>query len=339
MTDDGAKQETTSKNIKLAEEILDHAEFLLDSTLTRQQRDHLSRVRLAAQGLTANLQHELGEKALAQKNSEEQTSDNGAIPSLHVLLAEDNPFTQKLMSRLLTQSNHTVDVAANGQDALEKFKNDQYDLILMDIRMPILDGIKTTKAIRKHQKSIKESKTPIIAVTALVEEEDKKRILAAGIDGYHGKPVRSKILNQEIIRVLGITPNGNKMNKAKKETKEQLVRLDITSLLKTVDNDWTLIKEITDLFFTDAPKQMERIQTAISTDDTNELLEAAHSLKGAAGAFGDSIVYDLAYELEQLGRSNTIDSAQESHNLLIEALDSMEDNLQTILAQKGDYKS
>jgi CheY-like chemotaxis protein len=339
MTDDGEKQETSSKNIKLAEEILDHAEFLLDSTLTRQQRDHLSRVRLAAQGLTANLQHEVDQKTITPNNSDDQNQEEWVIPCLHVLLAEDNPFTQKLMSRLLTQRNHSVDVAANGQEALEKFIDGQYDLILMDIRMPILDGIETAKAIRKHQKSLKEKKIPIIAVTALAEEKDKKHIIAAGIDGYHGKPVRSKILNQEIIRVLGITPNGNKMNRAKRETKEQLVRLDITSLLKTVDNDWSLIKEITDLFFTDAPKQMERIQTAISTDDTNELLEAAHSLKGAAGAFGDSIVYDLAYELEQLGRSNSIVSAQESHNLLNEALDSMEENLQTILAQKGDYKS
>ncbi|MBF0444064.1 MAG: response regulator [Magnetococcales bacterium] len=339
MTDDGAKQDTSNKNVKLAEEILDHAEFLLDSTLTRQQRDHLSRIRLAAQGLSANLKDENGKNTLTKKNGFNLSPEEEIIPSLQVLLAEDNPFTQKLMSRLLTQNNHTVDITANGQEALEKFIEGQYDLIIMDIGMPILDGIEATKAIRKHQKSLKEKKIPIIAVTALVGKEDKKRILAAGIDGYHSKPVRSKILNQEIIRVLGITPNGNKMNKAKKETKEQLVRLDVTSLLKTVDNDWSLIQEITDLFFTDAPKQMERIKTAIETNDTTELLEAAHSLKGAAGAFGDSIVYDLAYELEQLGRSNTTVSAQESHTLLNEALASMEENLQTILAQKGDYKS
>ncbi|MBF0194719.1 MAG: response regulator [Magnetococcales bacterium] len=339
MTDEVAKQELFNKYIKLAEEILDHAEFLLDSNLTRQQRDHLSRIRLAAQGLTTNLQHETDKKAVVHKDNNEKETEDGTIPSLNVLLAEDNPFTQKLMSRLLAQNNHTVDVTANGQDTIKKFKNGKYDLILMDIRMPILDGIETAKAIRKHQKTLNEKITPIIAVTALVEEEDKQRIFAAGIDGYHGKPVRSKILNQEIIRVLGITHNGKEMTKAKKETTEQLVKLDITSLLKTVDNDWSLIKEITDLFFSDAPKQMERIQTAITNDDTTELLEAAHSLKGAAGAFGDSIVYDLAYELEQLGRSNTTDSAQESHNLLNEALASMEDNLQTILAQKGDYVS
>ncbi|MBF0379948.1 MAG: response regulator [Magnetococcales bacterium] len=338
MTDDVAKKEVSSKSLKLAEEILNHAEFMLDSSLTRQQRDHLSRIRLAAKGLTANLQHELGKQSDENIDQDSQL-ENGAIPPLNVLLAEDNPFTQKLMERLLSQSHHKVDIATNGQEALDKFKDGKYDLVLMDIRMPTLDGLESAKAMRKHQKSKKEANIPIIAVTALVDEEDKKRILDAGIDGYHGKPVRSKILNQEIIRVLGITPNGTKMKKAKKESKEQLVKLDITSLLKTVDNDWSLIKEITDLFFADAPRQMERIQKAISTEDTTELLEAAHSLKGAAGAFGDSIVYDLAYELEQLGRSNTVVSAQESLDTLSEALTSMEKNLQTILAQKGDYKS
>jgi two-component system, sensor histidine kinase and response regulator len=337
MTDDVAKSETSARNKKVCEEILNHAEILLDSSLTRQQRDRLTRIRLAAKMLISNLPDDESVDHLSHEQEDSTTGqEDDSIPPLSILLAEDNPFTQKLMSRLLSNNGHTVSISANGQDALEKSQNSKFDLILMDIRMPILDGIATAAAIRQQEKKSGAKKTPIIAVTALVEESDKNRILAAGIDGYHGKPVRAKILNQEIVRVLRITPNGDEMKYATTELKEQLVQLDITSLLKTVDNDWTLIEEITNLFFTDAPKQLKRIQLAITNNDTNELLEAAHSLKGAAGAFGDSIVYDLAYELEQLGRAKTTDSAQDSHNLLKEALASMEQNLQDILAKKGD---
>ena len=125
------------------------------------------------------------------------------------------------------------------------------------------------------------------------------------------------------------------MKYATTELKEQLVQLDITSLLKTVDNDWTLIEEITNLFFTDAPKQLKRIQLAITNNDTNELLEAAHSLKGAAGAFGKNRVYDLAYELEQMGRSKNINAAEECNTLLKEALAVMENNLHATLTENG----
>ncbi len=202
--------------------------------------------------------------------------------------------------------------------------------------MPVIDGIQAARAIRKEEKASGKNKVPIIAVTALVEEEDKNSIFQSGIDGYHGKPVRAKILNQEIARVLKITPDENDMKKSDKDQKVALVPLDMERLLKTVDNDWSLIREITELFFSDAPRQMIRIQESIDNQDSDELLEAAHSLKGAAGAFGKNRVYDLAFKLEQLGRAQTIDSAQEYNDMLKQALAAMEEQLQDILAENGD---
>jgi two-component system, sensor histidine kinase and response regulator len=338
MVDDVLKTEELDKNRILAEEILNHAEFLMDSSLTRQQRDRLARIRISAQGLAANLQQE--DTADPSSQGEESAAghpEKSPIPPLKILLAEDNPFTQKLMSRLLLQNNHTVDIAANGEAVLEKLPGNNFDLILMDIRMPVMDGIEAAKAIREKEKTSGEAKIPIIAVTALVEEADKNNIFESGIDGYHGKPIRAKILDQEIARVLQITSTDTDMKQRDSEPETPLVSLDIERLLKTVDNDWSLIREITQLFFSDAPKQMARIKQAIETEDPDELLEASHSLKGAAGAFGNNLVYDIAYELEQLGRSKTISSAaEEYHNLLKEALAAMDENLQTILAENGD---
>ncbi|MBF0454035.1 MAG: response regulator [Magnetococcales bacterium] len=328
-----------SESRKLVAEILDHVTLLVDSDPNQQQRGHLTQIRLAAQRLESYLQPSANATPypLSRENP-----NNRVVPPLKILLAEDNPFTQKLMSRLLSQNNHQVEVVDNGQAVLEKLQLNAFDLILMDIRMPIMDGIATTEEIRNHEKNTGSPKIPIIAITTLVGTEEKERILESGVDGYHGKPVRAKVLQEEMLRVLNLEPAKTmtikKEQTALKIEDSNVVELDMNSLLKTVDNDWSLIQEITDLFFSDAPKQIERIQKAIDNQDSEELLESAHSLKGAAGAFGKNRVYDLAYELEQLGRSQTTASAQERTIQLTEALSAMEKSLRTILSRNGDQQ-
>jgi CheY-like chemotaxis protein len=347
MTNSRLTAKNSQKGEEMAGEILDHAEYLLDSTLTTQQRDRLTRIRITAQSLVAQFQQETHTNQRDTPLKEQSHQDDNHISPLRplkILLAEDNPFTQKLMSRLLIQNHHSVVVVTNGQAVLEQLQNNKFDLILMDIRMPIMDGIQTCEAIRKQERESGQNAIPIIAVTALVDEADKNRIFKSGINGYHGKPVRTKVLNQEMERVLQIRPDEEAMKKNKKnkdpaQADLPVVKLDIDRLLKTVDNDWVLIEEITNLFFTDAPKQLQRIKKAIEEENTEELLEAAHSLKGAAGAFGKNMVYDIAYKLEIFGRDKRISSAQEDYHLLKEALVAMEQSLKDTLAKNGDNLS
>ncbi len=115
MADEVLDPKKSGKNIWLAEEILNHAEFLMDSSLSRQQRDRLARIRIASQGLIANLQRSK-ESEKVRKHQEKSvviSPLDAPLPSLHILLAEDNPFTQKLLSRMLTQNNHSVEIADN----------------------------------------------------------------------------------------------------------------------------------------------------------------------------------------------------------------------------------
>ncbi len=121
-------------------------------------------------------------------------------PRYHILVAEDNPVNQKLAIRLLEKAGNRVEVAGNGQEVLEKLKTRQYDVILMDVQMPVMDGIQATKAIRAQETN--GSHIPIIALTAHAMKGDAERCLAAGMDGYVSKPIRSDELFQEIERVL-----------------------------------------------------------------------------------------------------------------------------------------
>ncbi|MFW6324939.1 MAG: response regulator, partial [Desulfovibrionales bacterium] len=118
-----------------------------------------------------------------------------------ILLAEDNPVNRIFISKLLKTNGHTVHAVTNGRDVLRHLKKNECDLVLMDIQMPEMDGIETTRAIR--MKGREEGKLPIIALTAYAMSGDRERFLKAGMDGYVSKPVDTCSLAREIAQVLG----------------------------------------------------------------------------------------------------------------------------------------
>jgi len=114
---------------------------------------------------------------------------------LRVLLAEDNPVNQLLATRLLEKRGHRVVVAANGREALAALENESYDLVLMDIQMPEIDGIEATRAIREKERT-NGNHQPVIALTAHAMKGDQERCLNAGMDGYLSKPIRPQELDE-----------------------------------------------------------------------------------------------------------------------------------------------
>jgi len=114
--------------------------------------------------------------------------------SLHILLAEDNLVNQRLAARLLEKRGHTVVIAANGREALKAFENEDFDLLLMDLQMPEMDGFEATVAIRKKEKD-SGSHLPIVALTAHAMKGDREKCLAGGMDGYLTKPIRPQELH------------------------------------------------------------------------------------------------------------------------------------------------
>jgi CheY-like chemotaxis protein len=127
--------------------------------------------------------------------STNQTGKTGRKPSaLRILLVEDSRDNQLLVQTYLKQTPHRIDLAENGQIAVEKFQNGHYDVVLMDIQMPVMDGLAATRSIREWERQEGVSRTPIIALTALALKEEAARIFEAGCNAHMTKPIRKSTL-------------------------------------------------------------------------------------------------------------------------------------------------
>jgi CheY-like chemotaxis protein len=129
--------------------------------------------------------------------------DRDPSETLHVLLTEDNPVNQRLATRLLQKRGHRVTVAANGREALEACARERFDLVLMDLQMPEMDGFEATEAIRRREAG-GGGRLPIIALTAHAMKGDQERCLTAGMDGYLGKPIRIAELDEMLDRHIAL---------------------------------------------------------------------------------------------------------------------------------------
>ena len=146
-----------------------------------------------------------GERRAISTEAAETTCSPASKPlesGLHLLLVEDNPINQRLAVALLEKQKHRVDIAVHGQEALEMLETTDFDLILMDVQMPVLDGLEATRQWRKREQALQRPRLPIVAMTANAMAGDRDACLNAGMDGYISKPINIVRLNEEIQRVL-----------------------------------------------------------------------------------------------------------------------------------------
>jgi CheY-like chemotaxis protein len=133
----------------------------------------------------------------------ESPGSESARRKLNILVAEDNPVNQTVARRMLEKAGHRVVVAADGQLAVDALSNEHFDVVFMDVQMPVMDGFEAVAEIRRREEAAKRGdpgngRTPIIAMTAHAMAGDRDRCLAAGMDGYVGKPIRSAELMEAI---------------------------------------------------------------------------------------------------------------------------------------------
>lgn len=227
--------------------------------------------------------------------------------SLHVLVAEDNVVNQKLAVALLKKKGHRVSVASDGVEAVDLVASNRFDVILMDVQMPRLDGLEATREIRKNEPTNR--RTPIIALTAHAGSEDRDKCLASGMDRFVSKPIRIDSLFKVIYEVVGYTPDP--IDKIVFDDREEIGKhVDWNSAFETVGGDKKLLLELITVFLDEQAEMIEDIQRAIDEESANDVRRSSHSLKGALTHLGATKAAHLARELEEMGQEKQLVQAQ-----------------------------
>lgn len=229
---------------------------------------------------------------------------------LSLLLVEDNAVNQKLGVRMLEKMGHDVTLAVNGQIALDTVRSKQFDLILMDIQMPVLSGIDTTRAIRKWEQGRR--RTPIIAMTAHAMAGDAERFLEAGMDGYVSKPIQLGILRAEIDRLTQSKIRNEGECMMTDPNSSGASRVNLPELLARVDNDRELLWDLLSIFKEEFPRYVKSLEKAVAGMDTAEVASVSHTLKGMLLNLAVANASASAARLEELARAGETASLRDA---------------------------
>ena len=212
-----------------------------------------------------------------------------------VLLVEDNAVNQKVAVRFLERMGCAVRVADNGVEALRAFAEATYDIVLMDLQMPVMDGLTAAQRIRERESA--ERRTPIIALTANAMSGQLERCLAAGMDGFLTKPIDIVRLHEALERYgLGVAPRDAAGAAALPEIDAAPVQL--ARLNELTDGDPEFAHELALTFIASGGQVLEEIRSAFAVFDRTALSRAAHKLKGASANIHAETLRDLAWRLE-----------------------------------------
>jgi protein-histidine pros-kinase len=225
-------------------------------------------------------------------------------------VAEDNLVNRKLAIGLLTSQGHSVTVVENGQQAIDAVVRGSFDVVLMDVQMPVLGGLEATRIIRERERE-GSTRLPIIAMTARAMQGDRERCFEAGMDGYVSKPIRREKLFAEIqalVATRGTCSPGDRP-----------VRLD--ELRELLEGDDALVDSLIALFIDDAPKLLGAATDALRRGDVAAAGNSAHALKGSAGNIRAHALEEAAARLEHLAAIRDVSGAEKALALLTQEHD------------------
>jgi PAS domain S-box-containing protein len=262
------------------------------------------------------LREEEGGK-LKDETKTRAASDASFIPPpapfpLRILVAEDNEFNAQLLEQLLVRNGHHVRLASNGREALEQAEGGPFDLLLLDVHMPELDGFQVVQAIRERELSTGEH-LPIVALTARARKEDRERCLAAGMDDFLAKPIQAADLWAALDRVRGTRPLPDRPGHG---------LLDPRVLLAACGGDAVILEKIGQALRARLPEQMVAVRDGLRGRGAAELREAAHKLAGMVAAFS-TVAAGVASEIEDRAADGQLEEARP----LVEQLEAMTEEL------------
>ena len=269
-------------------------------------------------------------KPVARNVPAETTSSS---KPLLILLAEDNLVNQRVARGLLEKHGHSVTIAGTGREAMQALATQRFDIVLMDVQMPEMDGLQATAAVRAMEEATG-GHTPIVAMTAHAMRGDRERCLQAGMDAYLPKPVQPKELLATIERLTNQAHPNDRNSEFDRELATPLPAptnitttsqeaqagapladsdaIDLATLLSRVENDMELLGEMIELFLDSSPLLLSEIEAGVARRDSQTIERAAHALKGAMQSLSATPAAKAALRLEELGRAGDLASAEEA---------------------------
>lgn len=246
-----------------------------------------------------------------------QVASNG----LHILVAEDNLINQQLAINFIRKLGHSCDVVGNGKLALQKAEQAHYDVVLMDLQMPEMDGIEAVQHLRAAEESQPGKHLPIIAMTAHAMKGDREHCLAQGFDGYISKPILLELLSAEIQRVL---------NSSHPEPEEEI--FDYSQALAQLGDDKTLFGELAAIFLEEFPALRAALASAIEQQDAEAIRRSAHRLKGECLHFVCLPLESKLGHIEQAAAAGNLSEIAEQYH----GLDALCQRLQIAISAARD---
>jgi PAS domain S-box-containing protein len=233
---------------------------------------------------------------------------------IRILIAEDNLVNQKVTFSILENNGYIADVVNNGREALKAFEILHYNLILMDVQMPEMDGLTATEKIREKEKNT-EKHIPIIAMTAYAMKEDIERCIRSGMDDHISKPMEKETIIRTIEKHLyhKITAE---IRKIPVNSEERYEILDKQDLMRRLNGDKKLIRDLIEIFLATSPALIEKILLYFLEKNIPMLKLHAHTLTGAAGNTGAKAIKQISFEIERSADENSLECLP----LLIERL-------------------
>ncbi|MEW6238684.1 MAG: response regulator [Candidatus Omnitrophota bacterium] len=241
--------------------------------------------------------------------------------ALRILLAEDSSFSQKVTARILDKLGCQSLTAPNGAEAVRLYQTEVFNVILMDVHMPEMDGLEASSRIRSIEKETNRH-IPIIAITGAASKKDIEKCLEAGMDDYILKPITANDLMDKIIlwtsRAPGIGADAQTSAACPvaRGLAEPSCVINKESVLEQVDGDLEQVRELAAMFIENSKDIMEKIRKAINETDFEGLREAAHSLKGIVSFFGAHAARESALQLELIGRNGQKEKMQSAWDSL-----------------------
>jgi CheY-like chemotaxis protein len=248
---------------------------------------------------------------------------------VRVLVAEDNVVNQKVAVRILEKLGYRADAVADGREAVTALEKIGYDLVLMDVQMPEMNGFEATRIIRDPGSEVLRHDIPIVAMTAHALKGDRERCLEAGMDDYASKPVTALALSEILDRHLGNAAPPGGVNPGLKASHARPV--EIEQIQEVADGDIEFERDLIETFLSDSEEQIRRLETALGEQDADEVRGRAHTIKGSSANAGAKVMQELAYQMERIGADKELSQAPDVYSELKDAFEQARNFLQAHL--------